>query len=186
MKIAVLMSTYNGHSFLSEQLKSLYNQTLIDSMTVYIRDDGSTDDTFDIISEWKPKMNIILYTESNVGPARSFWELLKRNDIEADYYAFCDQDDIWDPDKLEVAVNKMQGGACLYACNCRIIDEYGRIEKNYRLTKEPVINIERLFITGCTQGCSVVFTDGLRKQLLDYDIKCIPMHDIIVLLYALK
>ena len=64
MKIAVLMSTYNGHSYLNEQLKSLAQQTVAEDVTVYIRDDGSTDDTFKIIEKWKTRMDIVLYKES--------------------------------------------------------------------------------------------------------------------------
>ena len=64
MNIAVLMSTYNGHSYLNEQLKSLAQQTVAEDVTVYIRDDGSTDDTFKIIEKWKTRMAIVLYKES--------------------------------------------------------------------------------------------------------------------------
>ena len=76
MNIAVLMSTYNGHSYLNEQLKSLAQQTVAEDVTVYIRDDGSTDDTFKIIEKWKTRMAIVLYKESNAGPAMSFGNYL--------------------------------------------------------------------------------------------------------------
>lgn len=87
--------------------------------------------------------------------------------IQADYYAFCDQDDVWDSDKLEVAIEHLQGNTHFYACNCRIIDEKGIITNELRLTKAPQINVESLFISGCTQGCSMVFTDVLRKYIIE-------------------
>ena len=74
MKIAVLMSTCNGHRYLGQQLESLANQTVADNITVYIRDDGSTDNTFNIIEKWRQKVNIAL-TSALSAPASSarFW-----------------------------------------------------------------------------------------------------------------
>lgn len=187
MKIAVLMSTCNGHRYLGQQLESLANQTVADNITVYIRDDGSTDNTFNIIEKWRQKVNIVLYKgRCNIGPAMSFWKLLISSQIQADYYAFCDQDDVWDSDKLEVAIEHLQGNTHFYACNCRIIDEKGIITNELRLTKAPQINVESLFISGCTQGCSMVFTDVLRKYIIEKKIQTIPMHDIVVMLYAMQ
>lgn len=53
----------------------------------------------------------------------SFWQLLMKSEVKADYYAFCDQDDVWDKDKIEKGIEKLKGSIQLYACNCRIIDE---------------------------------------------------------------
>lgn len=184
MKIAVLLSTYNGHKYLNQQLESLAHQTVVDSLTVYIRDDGSTDDTFEIIARWKKTMKIVLRKEKNVGPAMGFWRLLNSPLIQADYYAFCDQDDVWDQDKLQIAVEQLKGDTHFYACNCRIIDENGAIVNPCRLKTEPQTSIQRLFVSGYTQGCSMVFTDTLRKYIVGKHIQCIPMHDIIVMLYA--
>ena len=100
MKIAILMSTYNGHKYLDEQMESLVNQTLKDNMTVYVRDDGSNDDTIEIIEKWSKKLDVVLYKGENIGPAKSFWDLFMNLGIQADYYAFCDQDDVWEKDKL--------------------------------------------------------------------------------------
>lgn len=184
MKIAVLMSTYNGHKYLDKQLKSIAEQTVINDLTLYIRDDGSSDSTFDIINNWKDKINIVLYKEENAGPAISFWKLLMKPDIKADYYAFCDQDDIWDRDKLERGIEKLKGNVQLYACNCRIINENDTIIKENRVSGTPNMGIQRLFISGCTQGCSMIFTNNLREYIKRQNITCIPMHDIILMLYA--
>ena len=141
MKIAVLMSTYNGHKYLDKQLKSIAEQTVVNHLTLYIRDDGSKDDTFDIIDKWKNKINIVLYKEKNAGPAMSFWQLLMKSEVKADYYAFCDQDDVWDKDKIEKGIEKLKGSIQLYACNCRIIDE-----------KDVVIKKNRVSEYGCTKS----------------------------------
>ena len=185
MRIAILMSTYNGHKYLDKQLKSIAEQTLIKNVTLYIRDDGSTDDTYGIISKWKSEIPIVLYKEKNAGPAMSFWNLLKKTEISADYYAFCDQDDIWDNDKLEVGIKHLHDDTHFYACNCRIIDDTDKIVRSRRLNYQPDICMQKLFVSGCTQGCSMIFTDSLRRHVLSCNISCVPMHDIILMLYAL-
>lgn len=186
MKIAVLMSTYNGHDYLYEQLKSLAQQTVAKDMIIYIRDDGSTDNTFEIIEKWKDKLSIVLYKEKNAGPAMSFWKLLMNPDVQADYYAFCDQDDVWDGNKIESGLKRLHGDIHLYACNCRIIDENGRTVREKRMQKMPEISTKRLFVSGCTQGCSMIFTDALRKYVMGMRLQCIPMHDVVLMLYALQ
>lgn len=184
MTIAVLMSTYNGGKYLDEQLASLAHQTVADAMTVYIRDDGSKDSTFDIIDRWKDELSIHLQKAENVGPARSFWELMTDRSIQADYYAFCDQDDIWDADKLETAVAQLQGDCHLYCCNCRIVDAQGKLLQPAMKDAAPQMDIPRVFVTGFIQGCAMVFTNALREYILSKNISCIPMHDVMLMLYG--
>lgn len=184
MTIAVLMSTYNGGKYLDEQLASLANQTVAEAMNVYIRDDGSKDSTFDIIEQWKEKLPIHLRKAQNVGPARSFWELFTDRDIQADFYAFCDQDDIWDADKLETAVAQLRGDCHMYCCNCRIVDAQGKLLQPAMKDAAPQMEIPRMFVTGFTQGCSMVFTNALREHVLSKEITCVPMHDVMLTLYG--
>ena len=187
MRVAILLSTYNGHKYLDAQLKSLANQTVKHSITVYIRDDGSTDNTFEIIDKWSTYLNIILKKGNNLGPAKSFWELLMDKSIQADYFAFCDQDDIWDEDKIEKAVEILRNNNySLYISNCRIIDEYDNILKEKRRKSIPELTLKRLFVSGVTQGCSMVFTSQLRDFIMSKNITVIPMHDNLLLMYSLK
>ena len=93
-KILILMSTYNGEKYLSEQLNSLLLQENV-NIKILIRDDGSTDNTHKILNFYSSNYpNISWYTGENKGPALSFMDLLF-NAPESDYYAFCDQDDVW-------------------------------------------------------------------------------------------
>lgn len=185
MTIAVLMSTYNGKDYLSEQLESLANQTVADQMTVYIRDDRSTDSTFEIIEQWREKLSIVLIRGENKGPAASFWELLMDPKIQADYYAFCDQDDIWDADKLECGIQRLKKDVHLAMCNCRLIDGEGNVFQEAWYEQEPKVNIIRQFVCGVVQGCAIVFTDALRRHMLENPVNCVPMHDNIVILHSL-
>lgn len=185
MTIAVLMSTYNGEKYLSEQLKSLADQTMRDSICVYIRDDGSTDGTFEIIEKWSKKVSIVLIKGENKGPAGSFWELLMNPDIQADYYAFCDQDDIWDADKLERGIALLRDRVHLSLCNCRLVDGEGNIIQERMYEEVPRPGILRQFVCGMAQGCAMVFTRELRDYFLDHPVKYVPMHDTVVALHAM-
>ena len=185
MNIAILMSTYNGSKYLDEQLESLSKQTMVSYMTVYIRDDGSSDNTIEIINSYKNRLSIELLEEENVGPARSFWILLNKV-TGADYYLFCDQDDVWDYNKVEKSISLLNGHTVLAACNCRLIDGEGKVISPIRLSEQPYISIPSLFVSGFTQGCSIAFTGQLRKKIVNSNIHCVPMHDIITILYGMN
>ena len=84
MKIAILMSTYNGEKYIEKQLESIAKQTFKEYITLYVRDDGSSDKTVELIEQWCTKLNIIFYKGKNVGPARSFWDLFTNTEIQAE------------------------------------------------------------------------------------------------------
>lgn len=102
--VAILMGTFNGEKYLAEQLDFLEAQT-VTNWRLYVSDDGSTDATLDIIHRYQSKWGTdkIQY---RLGPqkgfAQNFLSLACDTSIKADYYAFCDQDDVWLPEKLRV------------------------------------------------------------------------------------
>lgn len=104
-KVAVVLSTYNGEKYIKNQLDSILNQTY-KNIEIYVRDDGSKDNTVEILKEYEKRGNIKLYPKENVGFIKSFFDCLSFCD-NADYYAFCDQDDEWFEDKIERAVKKL-------------------------------------------------------------------------------
>ncbi|WP_156009875.1 glycosyltransferase family 2 protein [Streptococcus ruminantium] len=109
MKVNILMSTYNGQRFLPEQIRSIQEQTYTD-WELFIRDDGSSDRTREIIQDFVNQDRRIHFIKEepgeNIGVIKSFHRLV--NYDVADYYFFSDQDDIWLPDKLEVSLQKAQ------------------------------------------------------------------------------
>lgn len=128
MKIAILMSTYNGEQFLSEQLDSIFNQTDVD-FDLYIRDDKSSDRTVDVIKSYNENHEGVINLvcgKKNIGAIRSFEWLINKVPIKYDFYAFADQDDIWYPDKLISAVNmfdmESKETPQLYVCNQNCVD----------------------------------------------------------------
>lgn len=104
-KVAVVLSTYNGEKYIKDQLDSILEQTY-KNIEIYVRDDGSKDRTVDILSEYEKQGKIKLYPRENVGFIKSFFECLSFCD-DADYYAFCDQDDEWFAKKIERAVKML-------------------------------------------------------------------------------
>src|SRR6266581_2616017 len=101
--VQVLLSTYNGVKFLQPLLNSLLDQDW-PSVDVLVRDDGSTDGTVDLVEQYCVRPNFRAVREGNVGVVRSFFRLLHLSAPTAAYVAFCDQDDVWERDKLSRAV----------------------------------------------------------------------------------
>lgn len=187
MKIAIFMSTYNGEKYINQQLESIFNQNVCANIELYIRDDGSTDRTIDIIRKWKEQFNITLFIKNNVGPAQSFWELFSMKDIKADFYAFADQDDLWDSNKLQIGINSLKNEKieALWCSNCRIIDQNGKVLNDEMNKNTPDFNIISQFVCGTTQGCAMLFNDQLRNYILSKKTNKIPMHDFVIMTYAI-
>jgi glycosyltransferase involved in cell wall biosynthesis len=132
-RIAILLATYNGERFLGEQLDTLRKQKHAGRIDVWASDDGSSDRTHEVLAQvqasWRGGEFHVIQ-----GPGRGFAEnfrsLILKPDITADYYAFCDQDDLWDADKLATAIEWLQGvpaeKAGVYCSRTRIIDLEGR------------------------------------------------------------
>lgn len=133
-KVAILLATYNGEKFLAEQLDSLLRQTF-QEFCIYIHDDGSKDKTIDILKDYQqrfPNHIVILDYPSQNGACNNFFSLL--DCVEAPYYMFCDQDDIWHKEKVEKSLNaiileeKRTPDIPLFTyCNLRIVDEKGKV-----------------------------------------------------------
>lgn len=108
-KIAILLSTFNGEKYLREQIESILNQTNKE-WDLLIRDDSSCDNTVNIIKEFEnkhPQIHFVHDDLGNIRPLRSFKKLLSYIN-GYDYIMFCDQDDIWYPDKIQLSFDKIK------------------------------------------------------------------------------
>lgn len=107
MKLAILLATYNSEKYLAELLDSIVNQTYRE-FSLYVRDDGSTDSTLQILEQYAACHDNFFILSDTIKSRRamgSFFWLLEN--IEADYYMFCDHDDVWLPSKVENSLAKM-------------------------------------------------------------------------------
>lgn len=101
--VAVLISTYNGAKYIQEQLDSIYGQKGrgdLFEVEVFIRDDGSEDETLNLIRKYYPEAHILRSNQENIGPKNSFFSLLGLVQPQFDLYFFSDQDDVWIDSKI--------------------------------------------------------------------------------------
>lgn len=104
-KIAILMATYNGEKYLTEQINSIIRQSNHD-WTLYIQDDGSSDNTINIINSYHDNRIVLVDVGlTRLGAGMNFMSLL--NMVESEYYMFCDQDDVWFNNKIEIEYERM-------------------------------------------------------------------------------
>lgn len=106
MKVKVLLSAYNGVRYIEEQIESILAQS-VEGIELIVRDDGSTDGTIEILKKYEDKGLIQLELGKNVGFVASFFWLVE-NSGDGDYFFFSDQDDVWFPDKVEMAIEKLK------------------------------------------------------------------------------
>ena len=106
--VQVLLSTYNGETYLKQQLDSILNQKNV-AVKLFVRDDGSSDGTVDILRAYAALHDNICYLcGENCGVVASFFRLFELSDPDVDFYALSDQDDVWDEDKLSIACQKLE------------------------------------------------------------------------------
>lgn len=176
--IAVLMSTYNGETYLNEQIESILNQKAAD-IRLFVRDDGSVDHTVGIIESFmKRHKNITLFKGGNIGVGNSFMNLLYQAGDEFDYYAFADQDDIWFPLKISKAVEKIgrRDRPVLYASNQILADkELNRIGLRYK--QAPDTSYTQIMCQNKIAGCTMVWNKALQRIL--YEPKRRPEKDLL-------
>jgi rhamnosyltransferase len=177
-KVLILMSTYNGEKYLKEQIDSLLRQEAVD-LDILVRDDGSSDLTLNILNEYSDKGLLTWYVGENIRPAKSFMDLIHRAS-NADYYAFCDQDDVWNDDKLFIAIKKLEELADnnkpkLYCSNYQLVDESLNIlpDNNHVST----ITFKSALVSSCATGCTIVFNRKLLLKLQSYTPQNLVMHD---------
>lgn len=178
-KLHILLSTYNGESYLEELLESVLGQTY-PSIQLHIRDDGSTDSTVPILQRYEAKdERIIVELGSNIGVQASFHSLLESVVDTSGFFAFCDQDDIWDAQKLEVAMDAIEASehpdAALYFSRLRCVDSEDRFLYDTKIPRDP--GIHNALVENSAIGCTCVFGNRLRSDFLNADPAHMIMHD---------
>ncbi|MCI9377550.1 MAG: glycosyltransferase family 2 protein [Eubacterium sp.] len=176
------MSTYNGEKYIKEQLESIIAQKGV-KISLLVRDDGSSDRTAAILKRYSQEHeNISYYTGNNLGASKSFFDLLKKADHSADYFAFSDQDDYWLPDKLIRAVKmlrqiKQQDIPLLYGSMVTYASEdlqngQAVSYRNRRKTGLGNALVENIFM-----GCTEVFNRSLLELVSSHQPKGEGWHD---------
>jgi len=167
----ILLAVYQGSSFLEEQIKSLASQS-VKTVHILASDDGSSDGSMEILEaarrSWKKGVFQIVNGPQK-GFAENFRSLIINTQIEADYYAFCDQDDVWDSDKLEKAIAWSTAldpaKPHVYAGRTRIVDVTGKqIGLSPLFAKPP--SFRNALVQSIAGGNTMVANRTTRELLL--------------------
>jgi rhamnosyltransferase len=178
--VCVLLSSYNGAKFITTQLDSLLAQRDV-NLKILVRDDGSRDDTCSILEQYQRANKLSLIRGENIGYVKSFYTLV-RNAPASDYYAYCDQDDFWEEDKLIAAISKLENHdkekPALYFSALKIVDDNLKFKcnshQNFKTGKYP---FQQSFMRVAAYGCTLVFNNAARDNLLKYDYDTFYAHD---------
>ncbi len=126
LSVSIAMATFNGARFLPQQLESI-NQQTVQPLELLVGDDGSTDETLEILSDFAKHASFPVIVERNalrLGYRANFVALSQK--CRGDLIAFCDQDDVWHSEKLRIMIEVFDNPDVLLAYhNCRLIDEGG-------------------------------------------------------------
>lgn len=182
-KVAILMCTYNGEAFLGEQLDSFVRQTHA-NWNLVVSDDGSRDGTLALLESCSDSWGagrLSVVRGPNRGFAANFLSLTCRDDIQADFFAWSDQDDIWSEDKIQVALAWLQTIPqhipALYCGRTELISESGA-----PLGVSPLFCLPPGFANALVQsiagGNTMVFNQAARDLIREAgaDIS-VPAHD---------
>ncbi len=186
-KIDILLATFNGAEYIETQILSIIAQTYKDWRLI-IHDDGSKDETVQIVRRFQKADTRILFIEDGVnhlGAAKHFLHLLKFSD--GDYCMFCDQDDVWFDNKIELSFQRIQKEnnqlpQVVYVDSYVWIPQRG-IKGTATLAFPSQIK-EFVFLNGGVRGCVSIFNAMLRSKMMEWEGDC-AMHDHLLLLYAL-
>lgn len=180
--VAILLCTYNGARFLEEQLDSILTQEY-DNFNVWVSDDGSTDQTLDILRQYRTscRNNKFHITRGpKEGFAANFLSLTCNRDIHADFFAFADQDDIWQTDKLSQALSQLQAipaaVPALYCARTQLIDEANN-KTGYSPLYKRRPSFNNALVQSLASGNTMVMNKAARDILCTIGPVNIASHD---------
>ena len=182
VSICILMTSYNGEKFIRQQLESIFSQTF-KNWQLIISDDGSTDKTKEIILEYQKILGgkIQLRNGPQNGFAENFLSLACDKNLVSDFYAFCDQDDVWLPQKLEVAIKQISNASLnnepyLY-CGCTVyVDEQLIAIGQSTLFKQPP-SFDNALVQSIAGGNTMIFNRASKLVIETVGMVPTPSHD---------
>lgn len=180
--VAILVCTFNGERYLSDQILSFKTQTH-SNWELWVSDDGSNDKTVDLLSTFQsqwPEKRLNIRKGPGKGFAANFIALLNDKTITADYYAYSDQDDIWGPQKLSKALHWLQSfpnnQPALYCSRTELIDADGVNIGFSPLFKKPP-GFANALVQNIGGGNTMVFNEAARNLLKEAGQVDVCTHD---------
>lgn len=179
----MLLCTYRGVPYLTEQLQSIATQSQ-PHVSIWASDDGSDDGTLDLLRDWQQRWRAGRF-EIVAGPRQgfvaNFLSQVSNPAIDADYFSFCDQDDIWEADRLSRAVAWLAGQPAetpaLYGSRTRLIDEHGQPYGYSTLFARPP-SFQNALVQSIAGANTMVMNRAARNLLRDVTTgETIVSHD---------
>ena len=176
------MGTYNGEAFLGEQLESFATQTFKNCRFI-ISDDGSSDGTLELISNYQKSWGegrIQVRSGPRQGFCKNFLSLASDPLIQADYYAFSDQDDVWFPTKLENAIKILEtypkNIPVVYCGRTQYMDEHGKL---LGLSPDFVrpMTFRNALLQSVAGANTMVFNQAAKVLFEQFGLVEVPSHD---------
>jgi len=170
-RVAVLLCSFNGARFLAEQLDSILAQNHHD-WRLWVSDDGSVDGSLTILEVYRQQQcrgRMEVRKGPRKGFAANFLSLVCAEEIEGDYFAYADQDDVWCPDKLSRALVWLRsvdaGVPALYCSRSSLIDEAGRCVGLSPVPRRSP-DIRNALVENIAGGNTMVFNAAARALLV--------------------
>ncbi len=164
--VSICLATYNGEKYLKEQLDSIINQTH-KNLELIVQDDCSSDNTVEILESYKDKIDIKIYkNEQNLGYIKNFESVLTK--ANGDFIAMCDQDDVWQENKIELLLNNINDATLIYS-DSLLVDKDAKslnkklsksLKNNFISTKNPLAFLNN----NCVSAHAMLF----KKELLEF------------------
>lgn len=183
-KVDILLPTYNGEKFVEQQIKSLLNQTY-KNINILIRDDGSKDETRNIIKDLAELDNRIIFNndvKENLGLVSNINFLLGISNAE--YIMYCDQDDVWLDNKVEIMLNEIlkrekeleKHTPVLVHSDCYITDQNLKINGHFKGSRPLQYGLNNSLFKYYVQGASTLINSSLKKEIQPF-IENVYIHD---------
>ena len=195
--IDILLSTYNSEKYLEEQINSIINQSN-EGWNLLIRDDGSSDNTLQIISKYIDRFSTKIFLTSsgeNIGIVKSYETLLRES--KSEYVMFCDHDDVWLPDKIQLTLDKMTerekenpNQPILIHTDLKIVDNrlneiHSSFWKLLKIKPSKLTDFNLLSVYNYVTGCTVMINKEAKRIVLPF-ADCVRMHDYWIALCVAK
>lgn len=188
--IAILLATYNSEKYLSELLDSIFSQTYHGEWKLFISDDSSSDSTLSICELYRTRFpdKIDILENSCGDKLKSYKNFLKLlYSINANYYMFCDHDDVWISNKIEVSINaihdiekKHPNTPIIVHTDMKVVDKNLSLIAesfwNFSKIQPEHVKFEELVQRNCVTGCAMIFNNAAKKISFK-NIEYCTMHD---------
>ena len=179
-QIDILLATCNGERFLPDLLASLDGQSHT-NWRLLVSDDGSADQTSSLIEIFAASHQVETFDGPQLGAGPNFLSLVKRSYADgALYAAFCDQDDIWFPDKLERAILKLaphgQDKPAVYFSTQELIDEQGNLLGLNGSIQHPP-SFKNALVQNIAAGCTILMNRPAMRLLSQLSLEDVSLHD---------